>query len=93
MSAIADRTVTLDCDVLQADGGTRTASITAALRCPSTKRARACSWLATSRPWPVIDSVAAVSVGLVDDVPLLDLEYAEGQRRPGRHERRRHRQR
>lgn len=75
-SKMPDRTVTVDCDVLQADGGTRTASITAGY--VALVQALAKTYLEGDiDEWPIIDSVAAVSVGLVDDVPLLDLEYVE----------------
>ena len=74
--ALGERTVTLDCDVLQADGGTRTASITAAW--VAMVEALAQAFLAGDIDnWPVIRQAAAVSVGIVDGVPLLDLEYAE----------------
>jgi ribonuclease PH len=78
LAAFPDRTLTLDCDVLQADGGTRTAAVTGA-------------WVAANlafsqlllqgdiTAWPVRDQTAAVSVGIVDGVPLLDLEYVEDQ--------------
>ena len=73
---LGERTVTLDCDVLQADGGTRTAAITGAyvafaIACEKLLRA---GKLARS---PVLDAVAAVSVGIVDGTPLLDLKYDE----------------
>lgn len=75
-SKMPDRTVTVDCDVLQADGGTRTASITAGY--VALVQALGKTFLEGDiDEWPIIDSVAAVSVGLVDDVPLLDLEYVE----------------
>jgi ribonuclease PH len=76
LSAMGERTAQLDCDVLQADGGTRTASITGAfvalhdaLRLLQERGALA--------SWPVRDFVAAVSVGVYDGVPVLDLDYAE----------------
>jgi ribonuclease PH len=74
--ALGERTVTIDCDVLQADGGTRTASINGAwiaLR-------EACSRLVSSgtvRKNPVVEPVAAVSVGIVDGRVLVDLDYTE----------------
>ena len=76
MSALGERTVTLDCDVLQADGGTRTAAITGAYvalvdACAALVARGA---LATS---PLHGQVAAVSVGICGGVPLLDLDYAE----------------
>ena len=74
--ALGERTVTLDCDVLQADGGTRTASITAAYVALVDSLARA--YLAGDMPkFPVARQVAAVSVGYVDGEALLDLEYCE----------------
>lgn len=76
MSALGERTVWLDCDVLQADGGTRTASITGAF----VALAQACAGLkeaGTLDAWPLIDSVAAVSVGIVGGTACLDLNYAE----------------
>jgi len=76
MEAMGPLTVTVDCDVLQADGGTRTASITGA-----------CVALALAGRWmvgeglctrsPLRERVAAVSVGIVDGVPCLDLDYPE----------------
>jgi ribonuclease PH len=79
MEALGERTVWLDCDVLQADGGTRCASICGA-------------WVALNRAlaalvargdlvaMPLTDSIAAVSVGMVDGAPLLDLAYVEDSR-------------
>lgn len=76
MSKIPDRTITVDCDVLQADGGTRTASITAGY--VALVQALGKAYLEGDiAEWPLIDSIAAVSVGVVDDVALLDLEYVE----------------
>jgi ribonuclease PH len=78
MAAMPDRTLTLDCDVLQADGGTRTAAITGAWVAANLALARL---LLTGdvQEWPVADQIAAVSVGIVGGVPLLDLEYVEDQ--------------
>jgi len=76
LTAIPDRALTLDCDVLQADGGTRTAAITGAY----VALALALRRLLLSgdiKAWPLGDSLAAVSVGIVGGVPLLDLEYEE----------------
>ena len=76
LSAIGERTIWLDCDVIQADGGTRVASITGAY----VALADAISWLKKNveiTGEPIIGSVAAVSVGVVDGVPLLDLCYEE----------------
>ncbi|HTS86258.1 MAG TPA: ribonuclease PH [Usitatibacter sp.] len=74
--ALGERQVSIDCDVLQADGGTRCASITGAM----VALADACSWLREKRliaSDPLRDFVAAVSVGIVGGVPVLDLDYAE----------------
>jgi ribonuclease PH len=70
-----EHTIRLDCDVLQADGGTRTAAVTGA----AVALADACAWLARSAgvPDPFARLVAAVSVGIVDGEPRLDLCYAE----------------
>lgn len=79
LKALGERTLTLDCDVLQADGGTRTASITAAWAAA----VQALSGLYLRRKierWPLTDQVVAVSVGVVDGVPLLDLDAGEDQR-------------
>ena len=71
-------TLTIDCDVLQADGGTRTASITAAY--VAAAHALAGALLAGDlKRWPLRDQLAAVSVGIVDGEPLLDLDAAEDQ--------------
>ncbi len=75
-AALGEHTVTLDCDVLQADGGTRTASITAAY--VALVEAMGKAFLAGDLVrWPIEQQVAAVSVGIVDGTPLLDLEYCE----------------
>ena len=76
MSLMGERTVWIDCDVLQADGGTRTASITGAFVAVAQAFAELqdAGSLKTS---PFIDSVAAVSVGIIGGVPCLDLNYAE----------------
>jgi ribonuclease PH len=75
-TALADKTITVDCDVLQADGGTRTASITGGY----VALASACARLLLTGDiarWPLDHPVAAVSCGLVDGRALLDLEYVE----------------
>jgi len=75
-SAIGERTITLDCDVIQADGGTRTAAITGAY----VALVDACRWLADRGRLdrdPIHGQVAAVSVGIVGTDPVLDLDYAE----------------
>jgi len=79
LRALGERTLILDCDVLQADGGTRTAAITGAW----VALKRACEQLRTRgvvRLDPVRAQVAAVSVGIVDAQALLDLNYAEDSR-------------
>ncbi|MBI4421322.1 MAG: ribonuclease PH [Gemmatimonadetes bacterium] len=70
-----ERTIRLDCDVLQADGGTRTAAVSGG----SVALADACAWLADRHgvPNPFNRLVAAVSVGLIDGEPRLDLSYVE----------------
>src|SRR5690606_14435430 len=75
MTALGERTVTLDCDVLQADGGTRTAAITGAYLA----LADACARLAAAKGIanPLHGQVAAVSVGIVAGHPVLDLDYVE----------------
>ena len=76
LGALGERTISLDCDVLQADGGTRTAAITGAFVAAHD----AVSWLIAQRRLqtsPIRDFVAAVSVGIVQGTPLLDLEYVE----------------
>ncbi len=76
LKALGERTFWIDCDVLQADGGTRTASITAAF----VALALACERLVAAgilRAVPLLDSVAAASVGIVNDELLLDLVYEE----------------
>src|SRR5580698_855665 len=76
MAALGERTVMLDCDVLQADGGTRTASITGAY----VALADACEKLrqrGALKSIPLHGQVAAVSVGIVGGAPVLDLDYSE----------------
>jgi len=79
MAALGERTVKLDCDVIQADGGTRTASITGAWVALALACARLLEDGAITRN-PITMGVAAVSVGVVDGVPLLDLCYVEDAR-------------
>ena len=79
LSRLGERTITLDCDVLRADGGTRTASITGAY----VALALACRRLVRDgrvARSPLTGEVAAVSVGLVGETPLLDLNYEEDSR-------------
>jgi ribonuclease PH len=71
LQLLGESTIAVDCDVLQADGGTRTAAITGAY----VALADACA--ALGRPAAVVRSVAAVSVGIVDGTPVLDLDYPE----------------
>ena len=78
MKALGENTIVLDCDVLQADGGTRTAAITGAY----VALADALAWgkerkFIGQRATPLIDSVSAVSVGIIDGEPMLDLAYVE----------------
>jgi len=76
LGALGQRTVHLDCDVLQADGGTRTAAITGSF----VALHDAVTWLQTRkllRESPVRDFVAAVSVGIFQGTPVLDLDYPE----------------
>ena len=78
-SVLGERTITLDCDVLQADGGTRTAAITGAY----VAFAIACKRLLAEKKLkrsPIVSEVAAISVGIVDGTPLLDLKYDEDSR-------------
>jgi len=76
LKALGERTLQLDCDVLQADGGTRTAAITGAFVAAQD----AVNWLSTQGKLsqsPIREAVAAISVGIVQGTPLLDLEYVE----------------
>ena len=76
LERMGERTVTLDCDVLQADGGTRTASVTGA--CVALELAfRRLVEAGALEASPLLDRVAAVSVGLLDGVPTLDLDYRQ----------------
>ncbi len=76
LKKLGERTIFLDCDVIQADGGTRTAAITGAFVAAQD----AVNLLLSDRKiseTPIIDHVAAISVGIVQGTPLLDLEYIE----------------
>jgi ribonuclease PH len=76
LAALGERTITLDCDVLQADGGTRTAAITGAY----VALADACDVLLAKRlisASPLHGQVAAISVGICKGIPVIDLDYAE----------------
>lgn len=76
LKKLGERTITLDCDVIQADGGTRTASITGAFVALSDAISRLIQQglLVES---PLLDHVAAISVGVYQGIPVLDLDYAE----------------
>jgi ribonuclease PH len=79
LQKLGERTITIDCDVLQADGGTRTAAITGAMvalvdALAVLRRTGALRW------WPLREFVAATSAGIVDDEMLLDLTYLEDSR-------------
>jgi ribonuclease PH len=76
LRGLGERTITVDCDVLQADGGTRCAAITGALVALSVALAKLVRDGAVPR-WPLRESVAAVSVGICAGQPVLDLAYAE----------------
>ncbi|MFM2186528.1 MAG: ribonuclease [Pseudomonadota bacterium] len=76
LSLLGERTITLDCDVLQADGGTRTAAITGAFVAAHDAVATLLNRGVLTQS-PLRDHVAAVSVGIVQGLPLLDLEYTE----------------
>ncbi|MCC8074471.1 MAG: ribonuclease PH [Clostridiales bacterium] len=76
LSKLGERTITIDCDVLQGDGGTRTASITGGF----VALALACRKLLEEGKIaenPILSNVAAISAGIVNNVPLLDLQYYE----------------
>ncbi len=76
LSALGERTITLDCDVLQADGGTRTASITGAY----VALVDAVRWMQEQgaiKKNPIYGAIAAVSVGIYKNTPVLDLDYPE----------------
>src|SRR5215210_9204240 len=76
LNELGERTIWIDCDVIQADGGTRTASITGAFVALvlALQRMRSAGQIKTM---PIVDHVAATSVGVVDGTPLLDLAYDE----------------
>lgn len=76
LKALGERQILIDCDVLRADGGTRTASVTGAY----VALAQACAWAVKDgviKSNPLTDTVAAISCGIVDGAPVLDLDYAE----------------
>jgi ribonuclease PH len=76
MEELGERTITLDCDVIQADGGTRTAAITGAFVALVLALGKMREQ-DVIRTMPVTDYVAATSVGIVDGMPMLDLAYVE----------------
>jgi ribonuclease PH len=75
-AALGERIITLDCDVIQADGGTRTAAITGAYVALVDAVATLTKRNAIKRN-PILGAIAAVSVGIYNGVPVLDLDYAE----------------
>ncbi|MDH3717671.1 MAG: ribonuclease PH [Planctomycetota bacterium] len=77
LESLGERLITVDCDVLEADGGTRTASITGALVALVDAIKSVQKELPDPQRFPLTHSVAAVSVGLVDGQPALDLDYVE----------------
>ncbi|HKG23461.1 MAG TPA: ribonuclease PH [Blastocatellia bacterium] len=77
---IGERTIYLDCDVIQADGGTRTASITGAFVALVLALRKLYNEGKIAKPLPVTNYLAAVSVGIIAGQPLLDLDYAEDSR-------------
>jgi ribonuclease PH len=77
LDALGERTIAVDCDVLEADGGTRTASITGALIALVDAVKAIEKQLPDPTRYPLRQTVAAVSVGIVDDKPVLDLDYRE----------------
>jgi len=79
MKVLGERTITIDCDVLQADGGTRTAAITGAYVALALASSALVKSGKIARPL-TINEVAAVSVGIVNNTPLLDLKYDEDSR-------------
>ncbi|WP_425619461.1 ribonuclease PH [Anatilimnocola sp. NA78] len=77
LKALGERSIWVDCDVLQADGGTRTASITGALIALVDALNSIKKDLPDPTKYPLTDSVAAISVGIVDGKPTLDLDYKQ----------------
>lgn len=76
MAKLGERTVWIDCDVLQADGGTRTASVTGAYVALALALAQTSAYGSVAK-WPLTGMVAATSVGIVSGIPMLDLAYDE----------------
>jgi ribonuclease PH len=79
MAKLGERMITIDCDVIGADGGTRTASITGAWVALSLALRKHFD-PAVAKTWPLTGQIAAVSVGIVDGTPVLDLPYVEDSR-------------
>src|SRR5579863_9315860 len=79
LEALGERQITIDCDVIQADGGTRTASITGAWVALAMALDQIVKFGALKKS-PLLDSVAATSVGIVDGEPMIDLDYEEDSR-------------
>ena len=77
LAALGERSIQVDCDVLEADGGTRTASITGAFIALVDCLRSVQKDLPDPERFPLTDSIAAVSVGIVEGKPVLDLEYAQ----------------
>lgn len=76
LEKLGERTITIDCDVIQADGGTRTTSITGAYIALAMAMERLIK-KGTLKENPLVANIAAVSVGIVDGIPMLDLKYTE----------------
>ena len=81
LEALGEQTITLDCDVLQADGGTRTAAISGAYVALALAMSKLCL-RKELKDYPIHGHIAAVSVGIYKGTPMLDLDY--GAHRPGR---------
>lgn len=79
LAALGERSIIIDCDVLQADGGTRTAAITGAYVALAMALGTLVKFKVLPRS-PIIDSIAATSVGIVSGIPMLDLAYEEDSR-------------
>jgi ribonuclease PH len=79
LTALGERSIIVDCDVLQADGGTRTAAITGAYVALAIALHTLVKFKAIAKS-PLVDSVAATSVGLIGNIPMLDLAYEEDSR-------------
>ena len=79
MKALGERTINIDCDVLQGDGGTRTASVTGGFVALTLACRKLLAEGKVMRD-PIIHQVAAVSAGIIDEVPVLDLPYSEDSR-------------